>query len=61
MYVTIQGHRAYVHSLQRDSLRIYVTVKPKIMYMFQKQSQAREKAEKLRPGVNRGCQAMIRK
>ena len=28
--------------------------------MFKKHNQAQEKAEKLRPRVNRGCQAMIR-
>jgi hypothetical protein len=60
MYVIVQGNIAYVRRLQRDNPCIYVTVKPKTVYMFQKQIQAREKAEKLRPRVNRGCQAMIR-
>jgi hypothetical protein len=58
--MTYQGNRAYVRSLQRDILQMYVTVKPKTMYMFQKQGQAREKDEKIRPRVNRGFQAMIR-
>jgi hypothetical protein len=60
MYVTVQGNIVYVRILQRDIPHIYATVKPKTVYMFKKQGQEREKVEKLRPGVNRGFQAMIR-
>ena len=38
----------------------HATVKQKPAYMFQKQIEAKEKAKRLKPRVNRGYQEMIR-
>jgi hypothetical protein len=61
MYVSCLGKQSiYTYLAEGQPACMYVTVKPKSAYMFQKQGQAREKTEKIRPRVNRSCQAMIR-